>query len=138
PRQVRYSVVNPECVGIQHIERFRAEFRQGLHDAPRGVEQAVAFIRNYGAWSLAAGKVGDDLPAKVVNVDDGYPDADFGQRVQPPIETLLAGTEYQRLRRRVGQRAHALAKPGREHHRSPWNLVTGTHGIRSCNMPCSS
>ena len=57
-----------------------------------------------------------DLVRHVVHVDDGGLDAGVGEPVEHVVDQRLAGDLDQRLRQRVGERAHARPRPGGKHH----------------------
>jgi hypothetical protein len=66
-----------------------------------------------------------------MHVDDGLGDTCGGQHVEAPVEQRLARDFDQRFWQRIGDRAHALAKPRREHHGGV-GLQLGTLSSNPC------
>ena len=64
----------------------------------------------------ARGEVALDLLGEVMHIDHRALDARLGQPVEHVIDQRLAGDLDQRLRHLVGERAHARAEAGGEHH----------------------
>ena len=56
------------------------------------------------------------MAGKVMDVDHGVLDTRIGQPVEHMVQHGSPADPHQRLRQRVGDRAHALAEPGRKHH----------------------
>jgi len=58
-----------------------------------------------------------DLSGEVMNVDDRLLDTGLRQSIERMVEHRLAADLNQRLRQRIGNRAHALPEAGRQHDR---------------------
>ena len=116
PRQVWRHALDPQRVGIHVEKRLVAEQLQRLHDAAAGIEQLAALVGDLDLRPRAAFQMILDLVRHVVHVDDGGFDARVGKAIEHVIDQRLAGDLDQRLRQRVGQRAHARPEPGGEHH----------------------
>lgn len=57
-----------------------------------------------------------DLIGHVVDIDHGLVDAGFGEAIEHVIDQRLAMHFNERLGQSVGDRSHARAKTGGEHH----------------------
>jgi hypothetical protein len=58
----------------------------------------------------------DELLCEVMDIDDGYVDAGPGETIEHMVNEWFACDSYERLWYRVGQRAHARAESGGQHH----------------------
>ena len=65
---------------------------------------------------LARREVGFDLVGEPMDVDDGARDARGGEAVEAMVDERLARDFDQRFRQSLGDRAHAVAAAGGEHH----------------------
>ena len=93
-----------------------AQFGQRFPDAAAGAEQQSALIGNDNARQGPARKVLRHLVGEVMHVDDGFFDAGVGETIEHMVNERFARDPHQRLRHRVGQRAHACAESGGQHH----------------------
>jgi hypothetical protein len=130
--QVGLHAVDPDGVGVEMIERRRAEGGQRLDHAAAGVEQARAFVGNDDARHPPSGKVTLDLIGEVMNVDDGGVDAGRGQAIEHVVEQRLAADSDERLGRAIGERPHANAVAGRQDHGAARNR--GSESARHCHL----
>jgi hypothetical protein len=112
--QRRRRAVAPHRIRIHDEERFLAEMRERRLHPAAGLEQHL-FGRqdNVGA---AVEMRGDHLGA-VVAVDHDPADPGRLQPIERAVQQGASGQLHQRLRPVVGERAHAQAESGRQHHR---------------------
>ena len=110
-------------VGVDVEERLAAELGQRLDHAAAGVEQLGALVGDHDLRPRARGEMPFDLVGEVMHVDHGALDAGLGQPVEHVVDQRLAGDLHQRLRHRVGDRPHALAEAGGEHHGAAGSML---------------
>ncbi len=118
PREIGLHAVDPDGVGIDQEERRRAQFRQRLFDAAAGAEQQAALVGEHDMRARAGGEMPLQCIGQMMDVDHGAVDAGLRQAIEHVVDQRLAGNRHQRLWQRVGERAHAQAQSGSEHHRS--------------------
>ncbi len=104
-----------------------------MPDAAAGIQQAGALVGDQDLQVAARAQVGLDLAGEVVDVDHDPLDPSLNQLVQHPVDQRPPSHRDQRLGGRVGQRPHAGAEPGRQHHRGsgPFFAVRGRHALAS-------
>ena len=64
-----------------------------------------------------------DLLGQMMDVDHRALDAGLGEPVEHVVDQRLAGDRHQRLRHAIGERAHAQAEAGGEHHGGSWAVA---------------
>ncbi|KZC36830.1 UNVERIFIED_ORG: hypothetical protein RHOFW104R5_25530 [Rhodanobacter sp. FW104-R5] len=106
-------------VAADHQERLRSQQRQRVEHAAAGFQRQRPLVGVADAQAPAravAQRVGK-LFGEVRGVDHHVVHAGRGQLFQVPRDQRLAPHRQQRLRRAVGQRAHAFAQAGGEDQR---------------------
>lgn len=104
-------------VAIHHHERPFTQQGQRGGDAAGGFQRAgLGGIRQLHAPGGAVAQPGFDLRAQVGVVDHHPAHASGGQPAQMPANQRLGAHLQQGFGRGVGQRAHALAASGGQHH----------------------
>ena len=109
----RRRPVQPDHIRIGDDERIRPQQGQRVLHAAAGFQQIR--LRRQGHVGHIFEMRGD-LIAQIVAVDDEIGDPPRAQPVEGPIDQRAAQHRDQRFRRRIGQRAHAVAHPGRQDH----------------------
>ena len=109
------GAIEPEGVRVDGVKGTVPQHLQGVGDAAAGVEKVVLpgkpdFRR------LAAAQMVLKLLGKIVGVDDSFGHADAFQAVQHMIDQRLAVHRHQRFGQGVGERPHAGAQSGGQHH----------------------
>jgi hypothetical protein len=96
----------------------RPEQRQSSQDAAAGFERALRLLAetDLHAEALAATQCAADELALPREIDDDAFDARARQCLEVILDERLAADFQQRLRPRVGQRAHPFAAPGGQDH----------------------
>ena len=93
-----------------------ADQRQDALDPAALVEKLAALVRNDDPRTLAIGEMRFDPVGEPVDVDDRRLDAVLGQPIETMVDQRPSADLDQRLRQRLGDRAHALAETRSEHH----------------------
>jgi hypothetical protein len=122
PLERRFRPFDPGRIAVEHEERRVAQQRQRLRDAAAGLEQHVAFVRNEDVRRALRLRPFLDLLGQPVDVDDHLLDARPLQAVEGIGDERLAGEFDERLRHRLGERAHAQAEPRGKDHGAPADL----------------
>jgi hypothetical protein len=97
-------------------ERPFTKLRQRLSDPAARPEQQSALIGDRNPRPRSLSQVADKLLGEVVHVDDGFFDAGVGETIEHMVNERFARDPHERLRHGVGQRAHARAEAGGQHH----------------------
>jgi hypothetical protein len=116
PREIGPHTVDPDGVGIDQEERRIAKFGQGVADAAAGAEQQAALVGDHDPRAGARFQMALHLLGEVMNIDHRPLDAGRGEAVEHVVDQRLARDRDQRLRHFFGERMHAGAHAGGEHH----------------------
>src|SRR5581483_6372571 len=109
------TVVVAVDVAVHHDEGLGPEERQRVGDPARGLERFGLGRKAYRhAEPASVAERLLDLVSEMSMIDDQLAEPRARQSLDGPDDHGLAAHLEQRLRRRVGQRSHALAAPGRE------------------------
>ena len=102
-----------------------AKLRQGLSDSAARPKQQSALVGDRNPRPRSLSQVADELFGEVMHVDDGFFDADVGETIEHMVNEWFARDPHERLRHRVGQRAHARAESGGQHHGATRHVFSG-------------
>ena len=97
-------------------KRSVAKLRQRLSDSAARPEQQSALVGDRNPRPQPLSQMLDKLFGEVMHVDDGFFDARLREPIEHMVDERFAGDLHQRLRHRVGQRAHPRAESGGQHH----------------------
>ena len=133
-----------EDVAVDHDERRVAQQRQRVRDAAGGLERlGLRRVVQPQAEPVAIAQRRFDEGPEVRVIHDDVAHAGRGELVEMPRDERTSARGQQRLRQRIGQRAHALAATGREDHRDHRQNVYPVSETRpsmrsSSGMSCAS
>ncbi len=87
-----------------------------MGDAAARIQQSGALVGDADGRRGAARQMRLHLVGEMVDVDHRGADAGLDQTIEHVVDQRTAGHLHQRLRPMIGQRPHAAANAGREHH----------------------
>ncbi len=112
----RRGSIAPENIAVDDVERSPTQQRQGIRNAAAGLQQR-RFDAQADRRRATPRQVALDERREMMRVDDHLLDALRLEAVDGPVEHRSPADLDQRLRQTLGNRSHAQAEAGRQHHR---------------------